>query len=78
MRTAILASLAVLLLASHAPRRAAAEGTPDTTTAAVGSKAPDFTVTDSLGKEQKLSSYAGKTVVLEWTNYDCPFVKKQY
>jgi hypothetical protein len=25
-----------------------------------------------------LSSLRGKTVVLEWTNHDCPFVKKHY
>jgi peroxiredoxin len=77
MKTAAFAALAFLLLASSAPRPAA-EGTDGPQTAEVGSKAPDFTVTDSNGKEQKLSSYAGKTVVLEWLNYDCPFVKKQY
>jgi glutathione peroxidase-family protein len=78
MKTTVLVSLAVLLLASHTPRSAAAEGTADAQTATVGGPAPDFTITDSDGKEQKLSSYAGKIVVLEWTNYDCPFVKKQY
>jgi len=25
-----------------------------------------------------LASFKGKYVVLEWTNYDCPFVKKHY
>ena len=41
-------------------------------------KAPDFTLKDLDGKERKLSDFAGKWVVLEWTNYACPFVKKQY
>lgn len=44
----------------------------------IGKAAPDFTATDSNGKTVKLSDYAGKTVVLEWNNPECPFVKKQY
>jgi peroxiredoxin len=43
-----------------------------------GEKAPDFTLTDAQGKSHSLASYAGKTVVLEWVNYDCPFVRKHY
>jgi len=44
----------------------------------VGSAAPDFSVTDAKGKNQSLSQYKGKYVVLEWFNPDCPFVKKHY
>lgn len=44
----------------------------------IGEKAPDFTTTDTNGKEVKISKLEGKFVVLEWTNHDCPFVKKQY
>ncbi len=40
----------------------------------VGQSAPDFTLTDLAGKEVRLSSFAGKTVVLEWFNPGCPFV----
>ncbi len=47
-------------------------------TAKVGSKAPEFTLVDSKGVEHSLSDFAGKYVVLEWVNYDCPFVKKHY
>lgn len=43
--------------------------------AAVGAPAPDFTLTDTDGNEVALASYAGRTVVLEWFNPDCPFVK---
>jgi peroxiredoxin len=43
-----------------------------------GAKAPDFSVVDVDGKLQKLSDYAGKTVILEWTNHDCPYVRKHY
>ncbi|GGI17874.1 redoxin domain-containing protein [Oxalicibacterium faecigallinarum] len=45
---------------------------------AVGQAAPAFTAVDSKGKEHKLSDFKGKTVVLEWTNHDCPYVKKHY
>ena len=45
---------------------------------APGSVAPDFSVTDSKGKTQSVSQYKGKTVVLEWFNPGCPFVKKHY
>ena len=45
---------------------------------AVGSAAPDFTLTDSAGKTHKLSEHKGKYVVLEWTNPGCPFVRKHY
>lgn len=44
----------------------------------VGKAAPDFTGIDSNGKQHRLSQYKGKTVVLEWTNHDCPYVKKHY
>lgn len=40
--------------------------------------APDFRLKDSNGKEHSLSDFKGKVVVLEWINYDCPFVKKHY
>lgn len=46
--------------------------------AEIGQPAPDFTVTDTEGTTHNLSDFAGKTVVLEWTNYDCPFVRKHY
>ncbi len=43
-------------------------------------QAPDFTLTDTEGKTHTLSEYvkSGKTVVLEWFNADCPFVKKHH
>jgi len=44
----------------------------------VGSAAPDFSLTDGSGKTHSLSQYKGKTVVLEWFNPECPFVKKHY
>lgn len=43
-----------------------------------GSAAPDFKLTDTNGKERSLSEFKGKYVVLEWTNFGCPFVAKHY
>jgi len=50
----------------------------DPQTAVVGKKAPDFTLMSAKGEEYSLSDYEGKYVVLEWVNFDCPFVKKHY
>ncbi|MFK4707225.1 peroxiredoxin [Roseateles asaccharophilus] len=44
----------------------------------VDAAAPAFTATTADGKTVNLADYKGKTVVLEWTNHDCPFVKKHY
>jgi cytochrome oxidase Cu insertion factor (SCO1/SenC/PrrC family) len=44
----------------------------------VGQPAPDFTLTDIDGKQHSLSTYKGKTVVLEWVNPECPIVMKHY
>ncbi len=43
-----------------------------------GKPAPDFAAVDSNGKTIRLSDFRGKTVVLEWTNDGCPYVKKHY
>jgi peroxiredoxin len=43
-----------------------------------GATAPGFSVVDSNGRMRTLDEFAGKTVVLEWTNHDCPYVKKHY
>lgn len=44
----------------------------------IGQPAPDFTTMDSRGNPVQLQSYRGKTVVLEWTNADCPYTHKHY
>lgn len=68
IKTFFLGALAVLAL-SAAPAFAAPE---------IGKAAPNFTATDSNGKEHTLSDYKGKIVVLEWNNPECPYVKKHY
>lgn len=60
---------------------AAAAATPAATPAAMpmaGEMAPAFTLVDGDGQQRSLSDFRGKTVVLEWTNEGCPYVKKHY
>ncbi len=47
---------------------------------APGDKAPDFTLLDTTGQEHHLQQYldAGRIVVLEWFNPDCPFIGKHH
>ena len=44
----------------------------------VGQPAPNFKLADANGKPVTLADYRGKTVVLEWHNPGCPFVRKHY
>lgn len=46
--------------------------------AEVGAAAPEIDAVDINGQPFKLSEHKGKTVVLEWTNSECPFVMKHY
>ncbi|MGE5791449.1 MAG: peroxiredoxin family protein, partial [Bacteroidota bacterium] len=66
-----LALAAAFALAGAAPLPAAA-------TAAVGQAAPDFSAPDLQGKPVRLSDFKGKYVVLEWTNPECPYVRRHY
>jgi peroxiredoxin len=45
-------------------------------TATVGKPAPNFTLTDTSGKEHSLSDFKGKNVVLQWINPDCPVCRR--
>jgi peroxiredoxin len=45
---------------------------------AIGAPAPDFALPDQDGQVRRLSEFRGRTVVLEWTNHDCPYVRKHY
>jgi peroxiredoxin len=51
---------------------------PAAAQAVVGKPAPAFTALDSNGKSVDLAAFKGKTVVLEWTNDGCPYVRKHY
>ena len=76
--TTRLLPLAALLLAAAVPSFAGdAAGDP---ICEVGKAAPDFTLTDTEGKQHHLADYAAadQIVVLEWFNADCPFIVKHH
>jgi peroxiredoxin len=67
MRMPTLASILMLLISTGplaAPR--------------IGEPAPAFVAVDTAGDTHRLEDYAGQVVVLEWTNHDCPYVRKHY
>ena len=73
--------LSVLLLAGCGGREPAEESStrsPEQAEPEVARKAPNFTLNSFDGKAISLSDYKGKIVVLEWFNYECPFVLRHY
>ena len=51
---------------------------PARAAAVVGQPAPAFRAADLAGKPVSLADFKGRTVVLEWHNFGCPFVQKHY
>jgi peroxiredoxin len=49
-----------------------------TAKARIGDPAPAFTLADTNGRSVSLADLKGRTVVLEWTNHECPYVGKHY
>ena len=47
-------------------------------TPSIGQPAPAFTAVDSNGVSRSLAALKGRTVVLEWTNNECPYTRKHY
>ncbi|MCB1314889.1 MAG: thioredoxin family protein [Leptospiraceae bacterium] len=72
LSVSILAGLAVVLSACHDPEMEARSNEMP------GQPAPAFTLPDTNGNQISLSDYRGQFVVLEWVNYDCPYVRKHY
>jgi peroxiredoxin len=52
--------------------------TPPAEAVQSGAAAPGFTAVDQAGRTRSLDEFAGQTVVLEWTNDRCPYVRKHY
>ncbi|MGH7366829.1 MAG: redoxin domain-containing protein [Candidatus Rokuibacteriota bacterium] len=65
----VLASAASSLVSARPAWAAAAK---------VGEAAPGFTVNATSGSPVSLATHQGKVVVLEWTNHECPYVRKHY
>lgn len=68
-RVSTLALVAALTVPCLQPAHAAA---------VLGQPAPAFRAMDLAGKPVSLADFKGKTVVLEWHNFGCPFVQKHY
>jgi alkyl hydroperoxide reductase subunit AhpC len=77
-RACLQTALAVASLASVAAAVTLVPYAGAKTPLAIGQPAPDFAAVDTAGKPIKLADLKGKTVVLEWTNHDCPYVVKHY
>lgn len=80
-RPALIGMIALTLTATTATAQGLGIGTreadrPEAETAPkvakVGEKAPNFTLKDANGREYSLSDFAGKNVVLQWINSECP------
>ena len=69
LSTFFTAAVVLLLVVSSPAAQAAVE---------VGKPAPSFALVDTHGNSRQLSDFVGKVVVLEWTNHQCPFVRKHY
>lgn len=87
MRRLTAAAFAILALAAcqqpaAAPEPADAPAAATTAEAGAppmaGQAAPTFTLVDAEGAPRSLADFRGRTVVLEWTNEGCPYVKKHY
>lgn len=53
-------------------------GQPAEAAIITGEPAPAFSVQDASGATRTLAEFSGRTVVLEWTNHGCPYVRKHY
>ena len=51
---------------------------PDAQAVETGAQAPAFSVQDASGATRTLAEFRGRTVILEWTNNGCPYVRKHY
>jgi AhpC/TSA family len=67
-----------LVISSLAATATLLVAAPAYSAVAVGQKAPEFTAKDATGKTVSLADFKGKTVVLEWVNPGCPYVRKHY
>jgi peroxiredoxin len=72
-RSMVRAALAAFALTGLSAQATAVRAAPE-----IGREAPNFTATDIHGNAVRLSALRGKTVVLEWTNHECPYVRKHY
>lgn len=69
----------IMLGGAAALTLAACGGPPaDMQEVASGAPAPAFSAVDASGAVRTLAEFAGRNVILEWTNNGCPYVRKHY
>lgn len=72
MKKHLLSIAAIFALSACGPEAPALASPP------IGAAAPEFSLSSANGKPVSLAQFKGKTVVLEWNNPGCPYVKKHY
>jgi len=77
-RRHFLTTTGTLILVGQAASTVGALPSWGATAAKVGEPAPDFTAPPTKGTPVSLGEYKGKIVILEWTNHECPYVRKHY
>ena len=77
-RRQLLISAGTVVLVGHAASTIGPLSAWGAPAAKVGETAPAFTATSTSGHPVSLGTYTGKIVVLEWTNHECPYVRKHY
>lgn len=77
-RRAFLVRSGLAALAAAAGRVLAPVPAAAAAAAKIGQEAPGFTLASATGGSVSLADQRGKIVVLEWTNHECPYVRKHY
>lgn len=78
IRLIAIATASVLALSACGQQPEAPTQTETAAATADAGLAPNFTLVDADGVQRTLADFRGRTVVLEWTNDGCPYVKKHY
>lgn len=77
-RTILVAGGALVAIAGGASLAFLGGGEPAPEPIATSGQAPDFSAVDASGATRTLAEFRGQTVILEWTNAGCPYVRKHY
>lgn len=77
-RTLLLGGAAVAMAGVVGGAAVFMSGSDAAAAVATGAPAPAFSVQDANGATRTLAEFSGRTLVLEWTNHGCPYVRKHY
>ena len=77
-RTLLLGGAAIAAIGAAGGAALMLNGGEAAASVATGAAAPAFSVQDANGAPRTLAEFRGRTVILEWTNHGCPYVRKHY